>query len=219
MNIGERILRLLYPPKCVFCGALLSPEEEGACEKCRAELPFVGEKCEAKAEFVEEVAAALYYKDKVPSSVRRYKFSGRAAYARSYAPLVASAVRSQLSDRYDCLCWVPISRKRLRKRGYDQGRELASALSRELGLPAERLLVKKRDNPAQSGIRQEAERRANVSGSYRAAAGAQIAGRRILLVDDVFTTGSTAGECARNLRLAGAQSVGCAVLAYAKRGK
>ena len=108
---------------------------------------------------------------------------------------------------YDRVSWVPLSRRRLRERGYDQARLLAVEVSRRTGIPCERLLRKIRSNPAQSGIGGPAKRRMNVAGVYRACAAEITAGRRILLVDDIVTTGATLSECASVLTGAGAKEV------------
>lgn len=107
----------------------------------------------------------------------------------------------------DIITWVPLSRKRLRKRGYDQARLLAEELSRISGVGCCRLLQKTRNNPAQSGTGSAEKRRANVSGVYRAADEDQVKGKSILLVDDIVTTGATLSECARVLISAGAREV------------
>ena len=87
-------------------------------------------------------------------------------------------------------------------------------MGRELGIPVARTL-KKEDRPAQSGLRGEAERRANLLGAYTAVNTREFQGKTILLIDDVFTTGATLSECAKTLRLAGAKEVFCATLARA----
>ena len=219
MSVREELLRLLFPPKCAFCHTLLDAGEEGVCRKCRASLPFLGDVCRGKAEFVEEVAAALYYRGDVPEAVHRFKFAGRRFYADTFAPMMAEAVRRQLSDGYDCVSWVPVSRRRYRQRGYDQAQELAVRLAALLGLPCVKTLEKIRHNPAQSATEGDAARRANVTGCYRVCDGAAAEGKRILLTDDVLTSGSTVAECARMLRMAGAENVGAAVLALAQKQK
>ena len=113
------------------------------------------------------------------------------------------------------LTWTPVSRLRKLRRGYDQVELLAKAVGRELGMTPTPLLRKVRHNRPQSGIHGEAERRANVLGVYRLTKGVEIAGKRILLLDDILTTGATAGEAARVLKTAGAKEVHCAAVASA----
>jgi ComF family protein len=117
----------------------------------------------------------------------------------------------------DLITWVPISAKRLKKRGFDQCQLLAEALSREVDLPAVPLLKKVRDNPPQSGIVGHAHRKANVLGVYQVMNTQQLQEKRILLLDDILTTGATAGECARVLLTAGAREVHLGVVAASKQ--
>jgi predicted amidophosphoribosyltransferase len=112
---------------------------------------------------------------------------------------------------------VPLSLLRLRKRGYSQSRLLAQAVAKELGLPLERLLRKRTHRPAQSGLRDAAARRANVSGAFAPCRGAEIEGKTVLLIDDVITSGATLSECSRVLLTAGAERVLCATLCKARK--
>ena len=123
-------------------------------------------------------------------------------------------LQSELPE-FDLVTWVPISRLRRFRRGYDQGELLARALSRELDICCLPALKKIRHNRRQSGIVGQAERRANVLGAYRPVNADRICGMRILLVDDILTTGATLGECARELLTAGAKEIHCAVVASA----
>ena len=115
------------------------------------------------------------------------------------------------------MTWVPVSRKRLRRRGYDQAELLARSACRRWDTRPERLLEKTRDNPAQSGLTDREARRENVKGAYRAAGDCR--GRRVLLVDDICTTGATLGQCAAVLLDAGAEAVVCAAAARTPPGR
>jgi competence protein ComFC len=126
-------------------------------------------------------------------------------------------IEKHMPEKPDAVTWAPLSRKRLRKRGYDQARLLAENIAKRLCVPCERLLEKTEDTPPQSGIKDAAERRANVLGAYRAAAGARIAGRRLLMADDILTTGSTMGECCRILGENGAEEIYCAAVAGGRK--
>lgn len=212
------LLDLLYPPKCVFCGALLEDARALMCPQCLRELPWLrGAEAEQEKEFISLCVSPLRYQEKVRDSIRRYKFSGMFSFCQVYGELTARCVRERLAGRYDLISWVPVSRKRRRERGYDQAfllaRETARAL--EAGAPVS-LLEKVRNNPPQSGLEEQAARRANVMGAYRVSAPRAAAGGRILLIDDVVTTGETLSECARTLRLSGARDVVCAALARAR---
>lgn len=218
MKLWTFILDLLYPPKCAFCGALLEQPRALMCPSCQRELPWLeGQGARRKMEFVSLCVSPLWYKDQVRQSIRRYKFSGRSGYCKTYGVLTAQCVRDHLEGRYDLVTWVPVSPRRKRERGYDQSLLLARETARHLGQEAVPTLKKIRDNPPQSGISGDAERRANVMGVYRAVNEPEVVGKRVLLIDDVVTTGQTLSECARTLRMAGAEDVVCAALARARR--
>ena len=116
----------------------------------------------------------------------------------------------------DSITWVPLSARRLRQRGYDQARLLAGEIAAEAGLPCEALLEKVRNTPAQSGMGGREARRKNAAGAYRVREDAVIKGKRVVLVDDIVTTGETLRECARMLKAAGAKSVTAVTAARTK---
>ena len=211
------LLDLLFPPKCVFCGKLLSRGELGFCGRCQKELPWLeGAAAERTGEFFELCASPLAYRDLVRDSIRRYKFKGRQGYHKTYGRLVAQCVHDHLAGKYDLITWVPLSDRRRKERGYDQALLLASAATLELGDVAVETLRKGRNTQAQSGLSDDAARRANVLGAYTIVDPELVEGKRVLLIDDVVTTGSTFSECARVLRSAGAAGVVCATLARAR---
>ena len=213
------LLDLLFPPRCVFCSRLLHRGEEGICPRCQQELPWaLGAEAEQTGEFFSLCASPLWYQDQVRASFHRYKFKGVRGYSRTYGRLVAQCVQDHLAGRYDLITWVPLSRARLRQRGYDQAMLLASAAALELDDVAAETLCKVRDTEAQSGLgKNDASRRANVLSAYQVTDPALVEGRRVLLIDDIVTTGSTLSECARVLRTAGATDVVCAALARSRR--
>ena len=122
-------------------------------------------------------------------------------------------IAAELGGQFDTVTWVPVSKKREHERGYDQARLLAKATAKALGLPLTPTLHKQRNTQPQSGTGDAAKRRANIAGAYRMKTGADVTGKRILLMDDIVTTGATLSECARVLGKAGAEQVVCATVA------
>ena len=206
MKILDLIAHLLYPWKCVFCESVL--KDTDICRECEKKLPYtVGDSAMQKFPFIDKCVSPLYYKDKVRASVHRYKFGGCSAYSRRYAALMSDCVENNLDCRsIDVISWIPLSKKRLRQRGYDQARLIAEEISAKTGLPCRQLLQKVKNNSAQSLTRDAKQRRENVAGVYALDDGADVSGLRILLVDDVVTTGATMSEAARILRKEGAKS-------------
>ena len=156
--------------------------------------------------------APLYYEGSVRQSLLRYKFSGITAYGHIYADFIAKSIdETQISC--DIITWVPLSRKRLRKRGYDQAEIIAAALGRKLGIPCVRLLAKTKDNPPQSRTGNARARKKNAAGVYTCCDREAAENKTVLLVDDIVTTGSTLAECAGVLRKAGCKAVYAAAAA------
>jgi ComF family protein len=214
MGIIHTILDLCFPPKCVLCHKILEKEETDLCHSCRTEISECG-KSKRAIPFIESWLALWYYEGKVRSSLLRYKFGGHRGYAKVYGRLLAMKLLRDSSEEFDILTYTPISRLRKFRRGYDQVLLLAEAVGAELGTEVVPTLKKIRHNPPQSGIGDAAHRRANVMGVYQAVNPARFAGKRILLLDDIITTGATASECARVLLTAGAKEVICAAIAAA----
>lgn len=201
----RHLTELLFPRKCILCRGLLAKEETDLCRRCRTDSPEYryGRK---KVQHVKDLTAVWFYEGAVRKSLHRYKFQNARHYARAYGRLLAMRVQRDLPQA-DVVTWVPVSRRRLRKRGYDQVELLARAVGGELGIPAQKLLEKFRDNRANSGLKTSEERRANVLGVYRAVSPETFRGKRVLLLDDIVTTGATASECARVLLTAGAGEI------------
>lgn len=215
MKILDALLDLLFPPRCPFCRRI---GKGGVCDECEEKLPYTEKPLREGAPFG-KCAAPLYYEDSVREALLRYKFEGVSAMARDFAPVLDRCVSAELSGEFDIVTWVPVSEKRLRGRGYDQSYLLARETARLWDTKPVRLLRKCGDNPAQSSLQDAAARRANVLGMYDAVEDANIDGARILLIDDILTTGSTLGECVRVLKDAGAAQVVCAVLAMTRGEK
>ncbi len=213
MKILDHIVHLLYPWKCVFCGSVL--KDTDLCRDCAEKLPYTkGDSMVQRFPFVDKCVSPLYYKDAVRDSVHRYKFGGCAAYGRRYGQMMTECVENNLDcGGIDVISWIPLGRKRLRHRGYDQARLIAEEIAKRTGLPCRQLLKKIKDNGAQSLTKTAAARRENVAGVYALYDKTGVSGLRILLVDDVVTTGSTMSEAARILRRAGAKTVYAASLA------
>ena len=219
MNVREKVLDLVFPPKCPYCRRILEDPRASVCPACVPELPWLeGGAEERSVEFADGCFSPLAYRDTVPEAVRRYKFDRVRALSRPFARLMARCLEGRPEGRPDLICWAPLSRERLRERGFDQAELLAREVGRLLSVPVRPVLEKVRDTAPQSGLEDLSARRANARGAYALLPGADLTGLRVVLVDDVVTSGSTLGECAELLRRSGAESVYCLTLAQARRG-
>lgn len=212
MMLLQQIGALLFPPKCVLCKSVLGKEETDLCHTCRKEISDFP-RPKRSIPFLESWTALWYYNGSVRNSLLRFKFSGRRSYAASYGRLLAMKLLREYPEGFEILTWTPISRLRRIRRGYDQVELLAQAVARELDMEPTQALTKIRNNPPQSGITGHAQRRANVLGVYRAVEPERFRGKRVLLLDDIITSGATASEAARVLLTAGAAEVICAAVA------
>lgn len=213
MRILTWLLDLLYPPKCILCGQLLSTRGP-VCTACLDKLPEHDGPA-PHVPFTTGGVVSFYYEDALRTSFHRFKFGGCAHYAATYGQWMAHTISDHLAGRFDCICWAPISRRRRRERGYDQSELLCRRIAAQLGMEPLCLLRRTKDRPAQSSLLDAARRCANVSGAYEASS--LCAGRRILLIDDIVTTGATLSECSRVLRTAGAADVVYAALAAPRK--
>ncbi|MBE6911941.1 MAG: ComF family protein [Ruminococcaceae bacterium] len=217
MSIISSIGKWLFPPKCVFCRKVLP--KDGICDKCKNLLPYRRPmKSKDSIMFVDGAYSCFHYEGNVRDAIIRYKFGGLNKYAADFAEFLKICVEENLEGEYDIISWVPLSKKRLRKRGYDQAKCLAEQLCIRLGKTPVGTLVKCRDAAPQSRQSNPSSRRANVLGAYEIDS-ADVSGKRIILLDDVLTTGSTASECARILKTAGAEKVYLITIAKTRSAK
>ena len=214
-EMWEEILRLVYPPKCVFCGTLLERAERDACKACLAELPWTDAHSAVRTgRAFSRCVSPFFLTGKVHQALVDYKYHQRESYGVCFGRWMGACARRCLSDPFDLVTWVPVSRKRLRERGFDQCRLLAVQVAKVYGMRPVRTLEKWKDVPSlASSEASPAMRRELVAGVYRAVSPETVAGRRFLLVDDIITTGSTLEEAARTLLAAGASEVCCVTAA------
>ncbi len=213
-----RILDVFYPPRCPFCRRKL--EAEAICPDCQEGLPWLTDAAaRRKLENVKLCASALRYEGLAKACVRRCKFRRQQGYARILGPLTAQCAHDHLPQDFDLISWPPLSPRSLRRRGFDQSQLLAQAVALDRGLEATPLFKKRNFTGQQSRIRGYAQRKANVLGAYSLLDPEAVAGKRVLLVDDVVTTGATLSECARVLLTAGAREVFAVTLTSARWGR
>ena len=215
MNLLENLINLIFPPKCPLCQKI--QDAPGICAPCRASAPWVDPDTPPRllSQNRFPCTAPLYYHGPVRDSLLRLKFHGCASAAGPLGDELGRCVE-EAGYSFDLVTWTPVSRRRLRRRGYDQARLIAESACRRWNAKPVRLLQKVRHNAAQSGLDSAARRAENVKDVYRPAG--DCAGKRILLIDDICTTGSTLSACAGTLLEAGAAEILCAVVALTDFG-
>jgi ComF family protein len=207
-------------PLCGPCGEALPPPPEPACPRCAAALGarrgFCGP-CSGRLFACRLIRAAAAHRGPAASLVHAFKFRGSPSAARAAGRLLAAdrARRPELAG-FDAVVPVPLHPRRERERGYNQAEILAREVAAASGLPLLGLLERRRGAAPSWGLGRAA-RRAELSGAFAVRAGANAAGRRLLLVDDVCASATTLEECALALRRAGAEDVAACVFARAGR--
>lgn len=220
-------LDFIFPPVCANCGKIGTL----LCDSCIARMPVLHEpvcplcgrpvkrsgqscsRCQESPPSLNQIRAAVLFEDAVPHLIHQLKYNGMFALAEPFASIMASSWH-HWRHPVDVVVPIPLHRRREKARGYNQSEMLSRHLSRMLEIPQERHALKRvRNTPPQIELIAE-DRAANVTGAF-AADHDSVRGRRILLIDDVCTTGSTLSEAARALSEAGAVSVSGYCLARA----
>lgn len=187
-------------PFCAPCRLALQPLEPPWCARCGCPGPRSVASCrDCPPAPLTSARAPFRYDGPAKAAIHRLKFSGW----RDVGPALAAAIIAIGPPPADAISWVPLARRRLAERGYDQAKALAVGLARELDLPALPLLRRVTATAPQARQR-GAERRRAMRGAF---ASLRPAPNRVLLVDDVLTTGSTAAACAEALEGAGARQI------------
>lgn len=215
MSLFSILSHLLYPDKCIFCQKLLTRTELHLCTPCLAKLPSKPV-IKKKIPFLSDTTVLWYYEGDVRNSLLRFKFNGKRSYAQAYARFLAIQLYDRL-DQFDVITWVPVSTQRKWKRGYDQMELITYALCEYTQRKPSLCIKKVRHNPAQSTAHDVSQRRANVRNVYQVRNPSEVTGKRILLLDDIITTGATISECAKVLMFAGAKKVSGAAIAAPKQ--
>jgi ComF family protein len=219
---GRWVLDFALPPRCAGCGTIVA-DVHSFCTDCWTQIAFLGETgctvcglplqapeastcgvCLAKPPRIARTRAAVAYDDLSRGLAIRLKYGRKVAIARTMARYMAPLVGSSTDL---LLVPVPLHRTRLWQRGFNQSALVARELSRRLKVPANPVALRRsRRTPPLKGM-SPLQRRKTVAGAFHVADKAAVAGKTVILIDDVLTTGSTAEACARTLQRAGAARV------------
>lgn len=219
-RLGLAALKLVYPTRavCMGCDSQAGFDREWLCDDCRMELAkrWVGAAPPQKDSGIDGAAFAYLYGGPAGGMVRHMKYQGVRRLADPMARAMASALALIQPTGAECVVPVPMHPKRLRQRGFNHAALLAEKLGGLAGLPVCEALARVRNTPQQARLSDE-ERLKNLTGAFALAQ--PVAGRRLLLVDDVCTTGATAAGCAQALKEGGAAAVYLVCFAAANNGE
>ncbi len=209
MNIIKNIIAAFLPNRCPFCNKVLEPELN-YCKKCEKEFPQFAIKSFAKGGVA--CISPFFYQGKFKDSVKLLKFKDYTQFAKPLAiPLANSITKYADKVNYDYITYVPMHKKGLNERGYNQAQLLANEVSKILNIPCTELLIKHKENKPQHHCKGN-ERVSNVKGVYKVISPEKIKDKNILIIDDIITTGNTLGECCRVLYKGKAKYIYCATL-------
>lgn len=231
----QSALDLVYPRVCANCG-IHNPQASGnLCWECRSELmpvqspycarcgdpvsgridhEYICHFCSDIEPAFDRARSAVHYAGPAAEMLKAFKYRRATWLAADLAELLTALVRQHFDpSRMDAVTYVPLHRSRERGRQYNQSALLARELSSRLDIPyMNRILSRHRKTPTQTSLTAR-ERINNVKGSFKFRNRSWLEGRRLLLVDDVMTTGATVHECAKTLKRGGAAAVWVATVA------
>lgn len=218
------LLKILYPDRCPLCDCVRPLNETGFCPECRKKLKVIKEPaceicgrplktfssrcrdCTGK-QFDFDGGKCLYAYSDVTASIYKFKYMNREAYSRDYAKEIADNFGDWLDGlKPDALIPVPLHKKRLIKRGYNQAEELAKEISLLTGIPVKASLVARVKNTVPQKLKDRKDRFSNVKKAFIVRENV-VDLRRVVIVDDIFTTGSTIAALAHELKKAGVEKV------------
>lgn len=208
IKIARLIKSFLFPVRCPYCRKPID-YRDAACEECLHN--YFGKVYKRKVNISENVSttniAVAAYDGQVREAICAYKFHGKKDYAYRFAILMAEIFKENYGkNNYDFITSVPLSKDRLKERGYNQAELMAREIAEEVNLPYREVLKKVKNNKTQHSLSME-DRQENVKNVYGILEKSIVKGARILICDDIITTGSTLAECTKELLKSGAKTV------------
>ncbi len=219
------VLDFFYPPVCHVCRQPLGNATQLVCSRCWSGLPQYGEfrtQIPASKRHIDTIIVGLLGEgdpdDPLNEIIHQLKYDRRTAHAQGLAHRLGGLLATYpWMKRIDIIVPVPLHRSRIRSRGYNQSQLLADELGNLFGVPVvSKVLVRTRATQSQTRLTAQ-ERQQNVKGAFKVPDPDVIVNRRILLVDDVVTTGCTLNECAKTLKKAGAREIQGAAAVHFQR--
>jgi competence protein ComFC len=218
-DLVDAVLEIIYPIHCGGCGkagdaicgdcldSLRIVDETSTCPVCGR---WIGKKtvcgeCIQKKRGFQEGYYGFYFEDKLRDAIHSFKFEGRKDVGKRLVYAINAKITS-FSDRFDCIIPIPVTEKRLKERGFNQSFIIGDEISKITGKPIyHSILYKAKETMDQFSLHRD-DRRKNIKGAFAARKVERIKAKRVLLVDDLFTTGYTAKEASGVLKKAGARS-------------
>lgn len=214
--IQEKITNLIYPQTCGICGKIAT---KSICPKCNRELKKQAEiniltKNEIESKYFSELIYIFKYEGQIRQLIIDYKFNEKSYMYKTFVNFLLNNKKIfENIKKYDKIIPVPISKKRNKERGYNQSLLIVEEIANKTNLELmNNCLIKTKNIIEQSKLNKE-DRQQNIKGVYSIQNKKIITNKKILLIDDIYTTGSTVNECSRILQQANPKKIGVLVLA------
>lgn len=216
------LLDLLYPNEgCIVCNNRIVEDDSCFCSRCLGGIPFIGDShcklcgkaskeeicsdCQYDKRYFDQGFSVVEYKGAVPELIYKFKYKGQRWLSESLGKMMAQKV--DVSLNIDAIIPVPLHTRKLKERGFNQAELLAREISDRINKPMlKEGLLRVRDTKTQNTL-SLSQRKANLIGAFHMNEKIDVQGLEILLVDDIFTTGSTINQCSKALKESGAKKV------------
>ncbi len=216
-KIINNFLDLVYPPVCGICENIC---KDYICKKCIIKIKKYKikrkniYKVRDKSKFFDEACHIFKYEDIIRDKLIQYKFDNKSYLYKTFSKIILNDKKiCGFLENYDIIIPVPIHKKRKQQRGYNQTELIANQISKDLNIKLEKnILIKNINTKAQSGLNKK-DRQRNVRDVFKLQNTQKIINKKILIIDDIYTTGSTLNECSRIIRLSGVKKIGILTIA------
>ena len=206
----EKFLNLIFPNVCGFCNRI---NKNSLCNNCKTELEkyelnIINDYRQDKTKYFDYVFCALKYENIVRDKIIAYKFGEKSYLYKTFAKIIINNKKIyRFIKFYDIIISVPMYKSKQSVRGYNQSSLLARELSKYTNIRVlNNVLIKIKDTKVQSTLN-KTTRLKNIKGAFKVQNNEQIIDKKIILMDDIYTTGSTVNECSKVLKLAGAKEI------------
>lgn len=209
----EYILELMFPTTCGICGEIC---KEALCKKCKLKLKNyeINLIIKNKKKYFNESMHIFKYDDIIRQKIIEYKFQGKSYLYKTFAEIILKNEKvCGFLENYDIIIPVPIHKKRKLKRGYNQTELIAKLLAKHLNLKLETSILFKQKNIVSQTELNRTNRKENIKNAFMVKNVDKLKNKKILLFDDIYTTGSTANECSKVLKRSGAKQIGVLTIA------
>ncbi|MCI8806249.1 MAG: ComF family protein [Clostridiales bacterium] len=207
-DIADSILKIIYPDKCIVCHKIISKSFDfGICEECIKDFcVFSEESC--KKNFINDNGFSMFlYNDPIKKVIHKFKYKDCGYYAKVMGIKMGEFLLKRNLFSCDLIIPVPIHWRREQKRGFNQAEIMAKEISKTLGIPMySDFLIRIKNTKPQFGLNKEG-RIKNVEGAFEVIKPKKFLGKDVLIIDDIYTTGSTINECLKVIKNCGARNL------------